>query len=52
MIDSIELAEGEPLTDEEMLLEAKAWGFETVEEMLKNIEEALNPEENAAERRD
>ena len=51
MID-LELAEGEPLTDEEMLLEAKAWGFETVEEMLKNIEEALTHEENAVTRRD
>ena len=51
MID-LELAEGEPLTDEEMLLEAKAWGFETVEEMLKNIEEALTHEKNAVTRRD
>jgi len=40
-LSDLELSEAVPITDKEMLQEANAWGFDTVEEMFTNIDEAM-----------
>jgi hypothetical protein len=40
-LSDFELSEAAPITDKEMLQEANAWGFDTVEEMFTNMDEAM-----------
>lgn len=37
--ENMVLTESEPVSEEEMLLEAQAWGFTTVEDFMKAMED-------------